>query len=62
MVFFSLDCLGGKADILVFHDLFNKHRSLIQEEQLVFIKGRPTTRMENDPPKIIAEDSGGQSI
>jgi len=56
MVFFSLDCLGGKADILVFHDLFNKHRSLIQEEQLVFIKGRPTTRMENDTPKIIAED------
>lgn len=56
MVFFSLDCLGGKADILVFHDTFKKHRDLIEEEKLIFVKGRPTTRMDNNTPKIIAEE------
>lgn len=56
MVFFSLDCLGGRVDVLVFHDTFKKHRDLIEEEQLIFVKGRSTTRMGNDTPKIIAED------
>ena len=56
MVFFSLDCLGGKADVLVFHSTFAQHKSLIEEDNLVFITGRPTARLEENTPKIIAED------
>lgn len=55
MAFFSLDCLGGKMEVLVFHDAFRTHQKLIQEDTLVFVTGRPTTRLDDDTPKIIAE-------
>ena len=56
MAFFTLDCLGGKADILMFHKTFVLYKNLIEDENLVFIKGRPTTRLDEDTPKIIAEE------
>lgn len=56
MAFFSLDCLGGRADVLVFHSTFQRHKDIIKDDKLVFIKGRPTTRLTEDTPKIIAEE------
>jgi DNA polymerase-3 subunit alpha len=56
MAFFTLDCLGGKADVLMFHKTFMSYKNLIEDENLVFIKGRPTTRLDEDTPKIIAEE------
>ncbi|MFQ6615719.1 MAG: DNA polymerase III subunit alpha [Fidelibacterota bacterium] len=55
MAFFSLDCLGGKMEVLVFHDTFLTYKKLLKEESLVFVKGRPTTRLDDDTPKIIGE-------
>ena len=55
MAFLSLDCLGGKVDVLIFHDTFEAHKDLIQEDKLIFIKGRPTSRLTDDTLKLIAE-------
>lgn len=55
MAFFSLDCLGGKMEVLVFHDAFRTYQKLIKEDNLIFVTGRPTTRLEDDTPKIIGE-------
>ncbi|MFQ6673337.1 MAG: DNA polymerase III subunit alpha, partial [Fidelibacterota bacterium] len=55
MAFFSLDCLGGNVDVLTFHDTFKLCKHLIIDDSLVFVKGRPTTRLAEDTPKIIAE-------
>lgn len=55
MAFFSLDCLGGKMEVLVFHDTFRIYQKQIKEDNLVFVSGRPTTRLDENTPKIIAE-------
>lgn len=55
MAFFSLECLGGSVDVLAFHTTFSNHKQLINEGGLIFVKGRPTSRISEDTPKIIAE-------
>ncbi|MCH8011613.1 MAG: DNA polymerase III subunit alpha [Candidatus Marinimicrobia bacterium] len=56
MAFLSLDCLGGKIDVLIFHETFKQHKNLLNEDALIFVKGRPTTRLDKSTPKIIAEN------
>ena len=41
--------------MLIFHDTFEAHKDLIQEDKLIFIKGRPTSRLTDDTLKLIAE-------
>ncbi len=55
MAFLSLNCLGGKVDLLIFHDIFEAHKDLLQEDKLIFVKGRPTSRLTDDTLKLIAE-------
>ena len=55
MAFFSLECLGGGIDVLVFHEAFINFKHLIVEGGLIFIKGRSTSRLAENKPKIIAE-------
>ncbi|MEE9166453.1 MAG: DNA polymerase III subunit alpha [Candidatus Neomarinimicrobiota bacterium] len=56
MAFFSLECLGGRADVLVFHKTFKQYRGLIKDDNLVFVRGRPTTPLAEDTPKMIADE------
>ena len=55
MAFFNLECLGGSVDVLVFHETFTNYRQFISDDGLIFIKGRPTSRLSDDTPKMIAE-------
>ncbi|HIB95548.1 MAG TPA: DNA polymerase III subunit alpha [Candidatus Marinimicrobia bacterium] len=55
MAFFNLECLGGSVDVLVFHKAFNNFKQLISDGGLIFVKGRSTSRLSDDTPKMIAE-------
>ena len=55
MAFFNLECLGGSVDVLVFHETFTNYKQFISDDGLIFIKGRPTSRLSDDTPKMIAE-------
>ncbi len=56
MAFFNLDCLGGRAEILVFSDTFAKYKDLIVNDNVVFISGRPTDETDFSDLKLIAEE------
>tara|TARA_Y100000590_G_scaffold75685_3_gene83628 strand:- start:59841 stop:63284 length:3444 start_codon:yes stop_codon:yes gene_type:complete len=55
MAFFNLECLGGSVDVLVFHETYANHKHLISEGGLIFVKGKSTSRLSEDTPKMIAE-------
>ncbi len=55
MAFFNLECLGGSVDVLVFHETYTNHKQLINDGGLIFIKGKPTSRLSEETPKIIAD-------
>ncbi|MBF88684.1 MAG: DNA polymerase III subunit alpha [Candidatus Marinimicrobia bacterium] len=55
MVFFNLECLGGSVDVLAFHESFLNFKHLIFEDNLIFLKGRATSRQSDNKPKIIVE-------
>ena len=55
MAFFNLECLGGSVDVLVFHEPYTNHKQLINDGGLIFIKGKPTSRLSEETPKIIAD-------
>lgn len=42
-------------EVLVFHDAFRTYQKLLKEDSLIFVTGRPTTRLDDDTPKIIGE-------
>ena len=56
MAFFNLDCLGGRAEILVFSDTFAKYKDLIVNDNVVFISGKPTDETDFSDLKLIAEE------
>ncbi|MDP6570616.1 MAG: DNA polymerase III subunit alpha [Candidatus Marinimicrobia bacterium] len=47
----ELNGSAGKADIFVFNDVFEKTKSLLTDDNLVFIKGSPSNR-DDDPEKL----------
>jgi len=55
MAFFNLDCLGGQAEILAFSDTFERYKSLIEDNKILFIQGKPTDRSDFDDLKLIAD-------
>ncbi len=55
MAFFNLDCLGGQAEVLAFSDTYNRYKSLIEENKIVFIQGKPTDRSDFADLKLIAD-------
>ena len=56
MAFFKLDCLGGQVEILAFSDTFSRYRSLIDNNAVVFIKGKPTDESDFSDLKLIADE------
>ena len=56
MAFFKLDCLGGQGEILAFSDTFSKYKQLIKNDNVVFVKGKPTDDTDFSDLKIIADE------
>jgi len=55
MAFFNLDCLGGQAEILAFSDTYERYKSLIEDNKIIFIQGKPTDRSDFADLKLIAD-------
>ncbi|MEE9190057.1 MAG: OB-fold nucleic acid binding domain-containing protein, partial [Candidatus Neomarinimicrobiota bacterium] len=55
MAFFNLECLGGQAEIVVFSDTYAKCRDQIENDAIIFVKGKPTDESDFSDLKIIAE-------
>ncbi len=56
MAFFKLECLGGSADITIFSDGFEKYRTDIFNDNLVFIQGKPSTDSDFSDLKMLADE------
>jgi DNA polymerase-3 subunit alpha len=55
MAFITLEDLYGGMEVIVFPTTLNKYNSLIEEENIVLIKGRVSIR-EDELPKVICEE------
>ena len=56
MAFFTLECLGGKAEVLVFSRTFSKYKDIIFEDNILFITGKPTDDYDFSDLKLVAEE------
>ena len=56
MAFFKLECLGGQAEILAFSSVFDKYKNLLDNDEIVFVNGRPTDTSDFSDLKIIADE------
>ena len=56
MAFFTLECLGGKAEVLVFSKTFSKYKDIIIEDNIFFITGKPTDDYDFSDLKLVAEE------
>jgi DNA polymerase-3 subunit alpha len=55
MAFFNLECLGGQAEIVAFSDTYSRYRDIIEDDAIIFVKGKPTDESDFSDLKIIAE-------
>ena len=56
MAFFVMDCLGGRAEIVVFSDCYQSYGRLIDEGKVVFVKGKPSDGSDFTDLKILADE------
>ena len=56
MAFFDMDCLGGRAEIVVFSDCYQSYGRLIDEGKVVFVKGKPSDGSDFTDLKILADE------
>jgi len=56
MAFFNMDCLGGHAEVIAFSDCFQAYENLIQEGNVVFIRGKSSENTNFSDLKIMADD------
>lgn len=56
MAFFKLECLGGSADITVFSDTYEKYRTDLHNDNLVFIQGKPSTDSDFSDLKLLGDE------
>ena len=56
MAFFDMDCLGGRAEIVVFSDCYQSYGRLIDEGKVVFVKGKPSEGSDFSDLKILADE------
>jgi len=56
MAFFTLECLGGRAEILVFSKTYSKYKDIIFEDNILFITGKPTDDYDFSDLKLVAEE------
>ena len=55
MAFINLEDLYASVEVIVFPKTFEKYKSLMEEDEIVVIKGRVSIR-EEEQPKILCED------
>ena len=56
MAFFKLECLGGQAEILAFSSVFDKYKDMLDNDEIIFVSGRPTDTSDFSDLKIIADE------
>ena len=56
MAFFDLDCLGGHVEIVAFSDCYKSYINLIDEGNVIFVKGKPSENTDFSDLKIIGEE------
>lgn len=56
MAFIRLDVFGGQIEVLVFSDTFDKYKSSIEKDRIVFIVGKPTENGDFSDLKLIADE------
>jgi len=55
MAFVTLEDFTGRVELILFSDLYEKYRHLVQNDSLVLIRGNSSTR-EGEKPKIIVQE------
>ena len=55
MAFFNLDCLGGQAEAIIFHDAFDKYKEIIKDNNIVFLVGHTSTQNAFADLKLIVD-------
>ena len=56
MAFFNLDCLGGQAEAIIFHDAFDKYKEIIKDNNIVFLVGHTSTQNDIADQKLIVDE------
>ena len=56
MAFFEIDCLGGSAEIVTFSDCYASYGSLVEEGNVVFVRGKPSETSDFSDLKIISTE------
>ena len=56
MAFFNLDCLGGQAEAIIFHDAFDKYKEIIKDNNIVFLVGHTSTQNDFADLKLIVDE------
>ena len=56
MAFFDMDCLGGHAEIVVFSDAYRSYGNLIEEGNVVLVKGKPSETSDFSDLKILSDE------
>ena len=56
MAFFNLDCLGGQAEAIIFHDAFDKYKDIIKDNNIVFLVGHTSSQNDFADLKIIVDE------
>ena len=51
----KMECIGGRAEIIVFNEIFLRYKEIIQEGNIVFVSGNPENRSEMGYVKMLAE-------
>ncbi len=56
MAFFDMDCLGGHAEVVSFSDSYAAYGNLINEGNVVFVRGKPSETSDFSDLKIISDE------
>ena len=56
MAFFNLDCIGGQAEAIIFHDAFEKYKEIIKDNNIVFLVGHTSTQNDFADLKLIVDE------
>jgi len=56
MAFFNLDCLGGQAEAIIFHDAFDKYKEIIKDNNIVFLVGHTSSQNDFADLKLIVDE------
>jgi len=56
MAFFDMDCLGGHTEVITFSDCYEKCEGIIEDGNVVFVKGKPSDNTDFSDLKIVANE------